>query len=265
VPQDVKTSQEHAERDSTMSKILACKTVLHLEKTNRMVSGVPPFSLRGCADDVLFTQEREIQMLENEAFARDASDPAQKIVELESCVLKLEDRLRKETRQVEQRDRDVLDVIQNHARWNSTYFHSVDVHNICQRRPPPPITVWGVMFAFRGEKLRDDAMKKVFQNVCTGDMPYPSVTYPSHVPNPNVKYCVANLFQKRLSNTLAELVEQYNKEVGEDWAIELDKVTGFPPIFGKVQFPHNPIFFKWDQDFKALPKGYRTWVNNVAP
>ena len=256
--------QEQAEWESTLSLVLATREERHLRETRLMVSGVPPFSLRGCADDVLFTQERQIQMLENEASARDASDPAQKIVELENCVLKLEDRLRKETRQVEQRDRDVLDVIQNHARWNSTYFHSVHVHNICQRHPPPPVIVWGVMFAFRGEKLRDDAMKKVFQGVRTGDMPYPSVTYPSHMPNPNVKYCVATLFQKRLSNTLAELVEQYNKEVGEDWEIELDKVTGFPPIFGDKQFPHNPICLKSSEDFMTPPPGYRTWVN-VAP
>ena len=146
-------------------------------------------------------------------------------------------------------------MIADQARRDSTYYHSVNVHNMCQRRLPPPGIVHGVMFAFRGEKLRDDAMTKVFQSVRTGDMPYS-----------NVKYCVANLFKQRLSDTLAELVEQYNKEVGEDWAIELEKVIGFPLIFGKVQFPNNPIFFKWDEDFRALPPlpGYRTWVN-VAP
>ena len=39
------------------------------------------------------TQDAEIQILEEEISARDASDPAKKIVELESCVLKLEDSL----------------------------------------------------------------------------------------------------------------------------------------------------------------------------
>ena len=126
--------------------------------------------------------------------------------------------------------------------------------NLWMNKPPPkPISVKCVMFAYTGLPIREDALTRVFQNVSAGYL------------DANLKYCVANLFEQRPSDTLAELVAKYNWDVGVNWAIELVAVDGLPPIFGREQHPSNRIKMKCDDDFMAEPNGYRTWVNEPPP
>ena len=110
------------------------------------------------------------------------------------------------------------------------------------------------MFAFTGRQIRRDAMEKEFQYVNVGKF------------NENLKYCVVNLFKAQSVDSLMDLVVQYNRHVGYDWAINLVAVNNdLPPILSKPQYPTNPILAMRDDDSAALPADYHSWVNEPPP